>query len=268
MTSTKNSQYREKWIDCGNMEYTTKRRNLDGYQRLMTMTTYMNAAMLVMRQHILALATDTDIHNHHGDRALVIGCGRAFVAVMSVSKTTFQALDMSNDNTAHTDMELKNMIQQIARRNEFLLNWMKHGYGFLCPICRTLPDGEKAKKCKKPRLQVREWHTLYKHVGISHGWDVAENILGDCKRLCTRLLHWKGARLQREATTGFCSVRLEANLQATLTAMRQAGVLLGQDARQADEALDAVEGDRIIHAKAKDLMATARFLRLVPPSPR
>ncbi len=231
---------------------------------LMTMTTHMNAALLVMRQYILALATDIDIHKHHGDRALVISCGRAFVAVMSVSKTTFQALDMSNDNTAHTDMELKNMIQQIARRNEFLLNWMKHGYGFLCPICRTLPDGEKAKNCKKPRLHVRDWSRLNKHVGIIHGWDVAENILGDCKRLRTRLFHWKGARLQREATTGFCSARLEAHLQATLTAMRQAGVLLGQDARQADEALEAVEGDRFIHAKAKDLLDTARFFRVVP----
>lgn len=232
------------------------------------MTTRMNSALLVMRQHILALSTDTDIHNHHRDRALVINCGRAFVAVMSVSKTTFQALDMSNDNTAHTDMELKNMIQQIARRNEFILNWLKDGYGFLCPICLTLPDGEKAKNCKKPRLQVRKWHPLCKHVGISHGWDVAENILGDCKRLRTPLFHWKGYRLRREAAAGFCSAKLEAHLQSNLTAMRQAGVLLGQDACLADEALEAVEGDRFIHAKAKDLLATARFLRLVPPSPR
>lgn len=224
----------------------------------------MNAALLVMRQHILALATDTNIHKHHGDRAMVISCGRAFAAIMSVSKTTLRALDISNDNRTRTDLELKNMVHEIARpwRNEFVLDWLTRGQGFLCPICRTLQDGEEVKKCKKPRLHVRNWSTLCKHVGISHGWDVVENVLGECMRLRTRLCRWNVVRRKRKATAGCRSAQLEAELQVILNAMRQAGVLLGQDARQADDALEALEGEEL--ATVANLLATARFLRVVP----
>lgn len=205
-------------------------------------------AFRARRRHRRAFEDAATTLQHQSDA--IMDWSRAIAAVTCTSDAARRALNCSSSPDAPTDPDLRTAFEDVFRfrRVAYALDAMRTKEIFRCPVCRDPAQTKRRGREDCDPDEMRTWHALNVHVGLKHGRDTADELLGQARRLRKRLCRWKN-----DSCIG--NPALERDVDANLKAAKDAGVLY-------DVSDDVVAKQRQFWNRSVDV-AAARFYKVL-----